>query len=129
MAAIDRGGGEGLAESRVFFYSFSLFANCHRADSLNGMQTENPLLDGLARFFTDAAGAANSVRNEIDTFMRQRLEKLVTDMDFVPREEFEAVKAMAAKARSENERLAARLAEIEGKLATMASQPGSPEQS
>jgi hypothetical protein len=93
------------------------------------MQTENPLLDGLARFFTDAAGAANSVRNEIDTFMRQRLEKLVTDMDFVPREEFEAVKAMAAKARSENERLAARLAEIESKLATMAPQPGSPEQS
>lgn len=93
------------------------------------MQTENPLLDGLARFFTDAAGAANSVRNEIDTFMRQRLEKLVTDMDFVPREEFEAVKAMAAKARSENEQLAARLSDIEAKLATEAPQPGSPEQS
>jgi hypothetical protein len=93
------------------------------------MQTENPLLDGLARFFTDAAGAANSVRTEIDTFMRQRLEKLVTDMDFVPREEFEAVKAMAAKARSENEQLASRLADIERKLATMAPQPGSPEQS
>ena len=93
------------------------------------MQTENPLLDGLARFFTDAAGAANSVRNEIDTFMRQRLEKLVTDMDFVPREEFEAVKAMAAKARSENEQLAARLAEIEKKLAAMAPQAGSQEQS
>jgi BMFP domain-containing protein YqiC len=93
------------------------------------MQTENPLLDGLARFFTDAAGAANSVRTEIDTFMRQRLEKLVTDMDFVPREEFEAVKAMAAKARSENEQLASRLADIERKLATMAPQPRSPEQS
>jgi len=93
------------------------------------MQTENPLLDGLARFFTDAAGAANSVRNEIDTFMRQRLEKLVTDMDFVPREEFEAVKAMAAKARSENEQLAARLSDVEAKLTTGAPQPGSPEQS
>jgi BMFP domain-containing protein YqiC len=93
------------------------------------MQTENPLLGGLARFFTGAAGAANSVRNEIDTFMRQRLEKLVTDMDFVPREEFEAVKAMAAKARSENEQLAARLSDMEAKLATEAPQPGSPEQS
>ena len=82
------------------------------------MQTDNPLLDGLAKFFTDAAGAANSVRNEIDTFMRQRLEKLVTDMDFVPREEFEAVKAMAAKARMENERLAAKLDELEQRLAT-----------
>src|SRR5436309_9588034 len=80
------------------------------------MQTENPLLDGLARFFTDAAGAANSLRTEIDTFMRQRLEKLVTDMDFVPREEFEAVKALAANARAENERLAARLTELESKV-------------
>lgn len=77
------------------------------------MQTENPLLDGLAKFFTDAAGAANSVKTEMDTFVRQRLEKLVADMDFVPREEFEAVKAMAAKAREENERLAARVAELE----------------
>ena len=77
------------------------------------MQTDNPLLDSLARLFTDAAGAANSARNEIDTFMRQRLEKLVADMDFVPREEFEAVKAMAAKARTENEALAARLKKLE----------------
>jgi BMFP domain-containing protein YqiC len=80
------------------------------------MQTDNPLLDGLARFFTDAAGAAQSVRTELDTFMRQRLERLVADMDFVPREEFDAVKAMASKARSENERLEARLGEIEAKL-------------
>jgi hypothetical protein len=81
------------------------------------MQSDNPVLDGLARFFTDAAGAAQSVRTEVDTFMRQRLEKLVADMDFVPREEFEAVKAMASKARSENERLEARIAELEARLA------------
>jgi BMFP domain-containing protein YqiC len=81
------------------------------------MQSDNPLLDGLARFVTDAAGAAQSVRAEVDTFMRQRLEKLVSDMDFVPREEFDAVKAMAAKARSENERLEARIAALEARLA------------
>jgi BMFP domain-containing protein YqiC len=81
------------------------------------MQTDNPILDGLARFFTDAAGAAQSVRAELDTFMRQRLEHLVAEMDFVPREEFEAVKAMAAKARSENERLEAKLAALEARLA------------
>ncbi|MBV8800603.1 MAG: accessory factor UbiK family protein [Alphaproteobacteria bacterium] len=80
------------------------------------MQTENPILDGLAKLFTDAAGAANSVRTEIDTFMRQRLEKLVTDMDFVPREEFEAVKAMVVQARAENDRLALRLSELESKV-------------
>jgi BMFP domain-containing protein YqiC len=78
------------------------------------MQTENPFLDGLAKALTNAAGAAQSVRTEIDTFVKQRLEKLVADMDFVPREEFEAVKAMAAKARSENERLEARIAALEG---------------
>ena len=82
------------------------------------MQTDNPLLDGLARLFTDAAGAAQSVRTEADTFVRQRLERLVADMDFVPREEFEAVKAMAAKARSENERLETRVAALEARLAT-----------
>ena len=79
-------------------------------------QTDNPFLDGMARIFTDAAGAAKSVRDEIDTFVRQRLERLVADMDFVPREEFEAVKAMAAKARTENDALAARLAALEAKL-------------
>ena len=77
------------------------------------MQTENPILDGLARFFTDAAGAAQGLRDEIDTFVRQRLEKLVADMDFVTREEHDAVKAMAAKARAENEALAARIAALE----------------
>jgi BMFP domain-containing protein YqiC len=85
------------------------------------MQTDNPLLDGLARMFTDAAGAAQSVRTEVDTFMRQRLERLVTDMDFVPREEFDAVKAMAAKARGENERLEARIAALEARLSEPAS--------
>ncbi|HEY5046966.1 MAG TPA: accessory factor UbiK family protein [Rhizomicrobium sp.] len=80
------------------------------------MQTDNPLLDGIARIFTDAAGAAQSVRAEVDTFMRQRLEKLVTDMDFVPREEFDAVKAMAALARTENDRLAARIAALEAQV-------------
>ena len=55
------------------------------------------------------------MRAEVDTFMKQRLERLVADMDFVPREEFEAVKAMAAKARSENEALAARIAALESK--------------
>jgi BMFP domain-containing protein YqiC len=76
-------------------------------------QTDNPFLDGLARFFTDAAGVAQSLRNEMDTFVKSRLEKLVADMDFVPREEFDAVKEMAQKARLENERLAARIDALE----------------
>jgi hypothetical protein len=80
------------------------------------MQTDNPFLDGIARIFTDAAGAADSMRTEVETFARSRMEKLVADMNFVPREEFEAVKAMATKARMENEALAARIAALEAKL-------------
>lgn len=79
-------------------------------------QTDNPFLDGLAKFFTDAAGAAQSLRAEIDTFVKQRMERLVADMDFVPREEFDAVREMAAKARAENERLEARIAALEARL-------------
>jgi BMFP domain-containing protein YqiC len=86
------------------------------------MQTDNPFLDGMARLFTDAAGAAQSLRSEIDTFVRQRMEKLVADMNLVPREEFEAVKAMAAKARSENESLAARVEALEALVQTRKSE-------
>ena len=77
------------------------------------MQSDNPFLDGLAKLATDAAGAAQGARSEFESFVKHHLEKLIADMDFVPREEFEAVKAMAAKARSENERLEARLAVLE----------------
>ena len=83
------------------------------------MQTDNPFLDGMAKFFTDAAGAANSLRSEIDTFVRQRMERLVADMNLVSREEFEAVKAMAAKARTENESLAKRIASLEALVSTL----------
>jgi BMFP domain-containing protein YqiC len=83
------------------------------------MQTDNPFLDGMAKFFTDAAGAANSLRSEIDTFVRQRMERLVADMNLVSREEFEAVKAMAAKARTENESLSTRVASLEALVSTL----------
>jgi BMFP domain-containing protein YqiC len=82
------------------------------------MQTDNPFLDGMAKFFTDAAGAAQSLKAEIDALVRQRLEKLVADMNLVHRDEFEAVKAMAAKARAENDALSARLAALEQRLST-----------
>ncbi len=78
------------------------------------MQTQNPFLDGLAKLATDAAGAAQGARAEFEAFVKQRFEKLIADMDFVPRDEFEAVKAMALKALAENERLAARLDQMEG---------------
>ena len=80
-------------------------------------QTNNRILDDLAKLMTDAAGAAQGVRREMHGVVKSQMEKLLADIDVVRREEFEAVKAMAEKARGENERLAARLAELEARLA------------
>lgn len=80
-------------------------------------QTTNPLLDQFAKLMTDAAGAAQGVGREVHSIVRSQGERVLRDFDVVQREEFEAVKAMAEKARAENERLAARLAEMEARLA------------
>ena len=79
-------------------------------------QTNNRLLDEMARLMTDAVGAAQGARREVETLMRGQAERLLRGMDLVQREEFEAVKAMAEKARAENERLDARLAALEAEL-------------
>jgi BMFP domain-containing protein YqiC len=79
-------------------------------------QTSNRLLDEVARLMTDAAGAAQGVKREVEGIMKSQGEKILKDMDVVRREEFEAVKAMAEKARAENERLEARLAALEARL-------------
>ena len=80
------------------------------------MQTDNRFLDGMAKFLTNAAGAAQAFKAEMETMVKARIEKMIADLDFVPRDEFDAVKAMAAKARTDNEKLAARVAELEAKL-------------
>jgi hypothetical protein len=79
-------------------------------------QTTNRFLDELARLMTDAAGAADGLKREVTSVMRSQGERLLQGMDVVQREEFEAVKAMAEKARAENERLEGRIAELEAKL-------------
>jgi BMFP domain-containing protein YqiC len=81
-------------------------------------QTSNPILDQFARLMTDAAGAAQGVKTEFDTLVKSQGEKFLKDMDVVRREEFEVVKAMAEKARAENERLEARIAALEARLGT-----------
>ena len=80
-------------------------------------QTNNRMLDEFAKLMTDAAGAAQGVKREVETLMRAQGERMLRDMDVVSREEFEAVKAMAAKAREENDALSARLAALEAQLA------------
>ena len=82
-------------------------------------QTTNRVFDEFARLMTDAAGAAQGVRREMETLMRAQGERFLRDMDVVPREEFEAVKAMARKAREENGALAQRLDALEAELKTL----------
>ena len=73
----------------------------------------NRILDEFAKFMTDAAGAAQGVRKEVETAFRAQAERILNSMDVVQREEFEAVKAMAQKAREENEALKARIEQLE----------------
>ena len=83
------------------------------------------ILDDLARLVTDAAGIADGVRREAETLARAQLDRLIATMDLVSREEFEAVRDMAALARDENEALRKRIEALEAKLAsqTTASAP------
>lgn len=72
-------------------------------------QTTGRLMDEIAKLATDAAGVAQGMRREVETAVKSQFERLISDMDLVPREDFEAVKEMAAKARDENEALRADL--------------------
>lgn len=80
-------------------------------------QTTNRIFDELARLMSGAAGAAEGARREVETIMRGQAERILAEMDVVKREDFEAVREMAQKAREENERLSARIEELEKKLA------------
>lgn len=76
-------------------------------------QGANPILDNISRLMTDAAGVATGMRREAEGVMRSQLERLVRDMDVVTREEFEAVREIAIRAREETEALKARLDALE----------------
>ncbi len=84
---------------------------------------QNRILDDLAKLMTDAAGAAQGVRQEVETAFRSQAERMLNSMDVVQREEFEAVRDMAVKARAENEKLAARIADLEAKLGGKPAKP------
>jgi Uncharacterized protein conserved in bacteria len=87
------------------------------------MQTDNRFLDDIARAASGALGALAGVRTEIEAQLRGMLERWLKSQDFVTREEFEAVKAMAARAREENEMLAERVAALEAALAGRTDRP------
>ncbi|MBK0399411.1 accessory factor UbiK family protein [Limibaculum sp. M0105] len=80
------------------------------------MQTRGKLFDDLSQLMTNAAGMAQGVKTEAETAMRSFMERWIADANLVTREEFEAVREMAAKARAENDELRARIEALEAKL-------------
>jgi BMFP domain-containing protein YqiC len=83
------------------------------------MQSQNRFFDDLARMAAGAAGALTGVRGEIEARFRDQLERVLAGMDLVSREEFEAARAMAAKARDEQEILQRRVEALEVRLAAL----------
>ena len=79
------------------------------------MQTKNKVFDDLSQLMTNAMGVAQGAREEANTAMKSLMDRWLADRDFVTREEFDAVRAMAQKAREENEALKARIEAREGK--------------
>ncbi|MGB0631842.1 MAG: accessory factor UbiK family protein [Alphaproteobacteria bacterium] len=78
------------------------------------MAAPNRVFEDAARVAGGAMGTLAGVKREVETLVRHQLDRLLAGMDLVTREEFDAVKEMAAKARTENEQLEARLAALEG---------------
>ena len=83
------------------------------------MQTENRLFDDLARVASGAFNTISGLREEIETRVRERVERFATDLDLVTREEFDAVRTMAAKARAAQEELEAKVSRLEAELAEL----------
>ncbi|MGS4945386.1 accessory factor UbiK family protein [Meridianimarinicoccus sp. RP-17] len=77
------------------------------------MQSRNKIIDDLSQLMTNAMGVAQGAREEAETALKGMLDRWLADRDFVTREEFDAVRAMAQKAREENDALKARLDAIE----------------
>ena len=81
------------------------------------MQTRNPFIDDLTKMANGAMGALTGVKDEVEARVRDQIAKILDGMDIPRRDEFEAVKAMAAAAREENEILKSRIAALEAKVA------------
>jgi BMFP domain-containing protein YqiC len=79
-------------------------------------QTSSRLLDEFAKLMTDAAGVAQGMRREVETAVKSQAERFLGDMNIVQREEFEAVREMASRAREENMALRHRLEILEARL-------------
>jgi BMFP domain-containing protein YqiC len=84
------------------------------------MQTQNRFFDDLARVAAGAMGTLSGMKSEVESRVREQFERVLAGMDLVSRDEFDAVKAMAAKARTEQEDLQRRVTELESQIAALA---------
>jgi BMFP domain-containing protein YqiC len=89
-------------------------------------QTTGRFFDELGKLITDAAGAADGVRKEVETIVRGQAERMLRELDIVQREEFEAVKGMAQKAREENDLLKLRVLQLETVIQELEAEGGMP---
>lgn len=87
------------------------------------MQSQNKILDDMAKLASSALGVAAGMRSEVEARFREQLERLLTQMDLVPREEFDAMAAVAAAAREGQETLAAQVAALEQRVAALEAGP------
>ena len=87
------------------------------------MQTRNPFIDDLTKVANGAVGALSGMKDEVEARFRDQIARILDGMDIPRRDEFDAVKAMAAKAREENEELRKQIADLQARLAG----PSSPE--
>ena len=88
------------------------------------MQTQNRLLDDLARVASSAMGIATGMRSEAEARLREQFEKIISQMDLVSREEHEVIQAMAQKAREDQEAMADRVAALEARIAELEASKG-----
>ena len=88
-------------------------------------QTTNRFFDDIARLMTDAAGAADGVRREVETMVKSQIERLLREMDVARREEVDVLRDMVVAAREENEQLALRVKTLESRLHAASGGPAS----
>ena len=112
---------EGFADmDQPWLVDFAGRADIYETPEKTMVEPRGRILDDLARLVTDIAGVAEGVRREAETLARAQLDRLITSMDLVSREEFEAVRDMAALAREENDILQRRVVALEAKLTAAA---------
>lgn len=90
------------------------------------MQTDNRIFDDIARVASGALNALGGVKDEIETRVRERIERLAAEMELVTRDELDAAKAVAVKARAAQEDLEAKVAALEARIAALEAPPAAP---